>query len=71
MTNYNALYVQAQQNLSSLPVGNFRIADICDNPPAGLGRRFREDVDKGVYPNVKFVRYDERSDIYEKIDNPQ
>lgn len=71
MTNYNALYVQAQQNLLSLPVGNFRFADICDNPPAGLGRRFREDVDKGVYSNVKFVRYDERSDIYEKIDDPQ
>lgn len=67
MTNYNALYVQAQQKLSGLSAGEFRFADICDNPPAELGRRFREDVDKGVYPNVKFVRYDERSDIYEKI----
>ena len=67
MTNYNALYVLAKQKLSGLSVGEFRFADICNNPPAGLGRRFREDVDKGVYPNVKFVRYNKRSDIYEKI----
>lgn len=67
MTNYDALYVQAKKNLSGLSLGEFRFADICDNPPAGLGRRFREDVEKGVYPNVKFAHYDERSDIYEKM----
>ncbi len=71
MTNYNALYVQVKKNLSNLPLGEFRLADICNNPPAGLGKRFREDVGKGVYPGVKFVRYDERSDIYEKIDTPK
>lgn len=71
MAIYDALYEQAKQNLSNLRLGEFRFADICNSPPALLGKRFYEDVDKGVYPNVKLVRKDNRSEIYEKIEAPE
>lgn len=71
MAIYDALYEQAKQNLSNLRLGKFRFADICNNPPTHLGKRFYEDVKNGVYPNVKLVSKDNRSEIYEKIEAPE
>lgn len=69
MTNYNILYIQVQNNLRLLPKGSiFRLTDLCDNPPAGLGRIFRKDVVvKQLYPTVRWVRADKQSDIYKKL----
>lgn len=68
MTNHGLLYAQAQSKLKTIPVGSFfRLSDIVDNPPANLGRIFRNDVLKKRYPNVKRVSADERSVIYEKL----
>lgn len=71
MAIYDALYEQAKQNLSNLRLGEFRFADICNNPPALLGRRFYEDVINGVYPNVIHKGSDKISEIYEKIEAPE
>lgn len=69
MTNYSVLYARAQKNLTSRPEGVFRFADICDDPPAGLGRRFRNDVVRyKKFPNVRRIGADERSVLYEKFD---
>ncbi len=69
MTNYSVLYAQVQKNLASRPKGVFRLADICDNPPAGLGRCFRNDVVLyKKFPDVKRIGTDERSVLYEKFD---
>ncbi len=68
MTNHSVLYLQAQQNLIKLPKGRFRLRDICDNPPANLGRVFRNDVvTKKMYPNVKRIGADRQSVLYEKF----
>lgn len=68
MTNYNSLYQNALQNLSVRPAGTFRFTDICDNPPARLGRRFRDDiVIHNAYPNVRCIGVDARSLLYEKF----
>lgn len=67
MPNHLLLYAQARQNLSNLPLGEFRFANICDNPPARLGRRFYDDVKKGVYPNVIHIGHDKTSEKYKKI----
>ena len=68
MTNHQLLYKQAQMKLATLPIGKFRITDIIDNPPANLGRRFRDDVViYKIYPNVKRIDADRQSVIYEKF----
>ena len=68
MTNHNVLYTQAQTKLAARPNGRFRLADLVDNPPANLGKRFRNDVVMNkMYPNVKRVDVDEQSVIYEKF----
>lgn len=67
-TNHNLLYTQAQAKLASRPIGIFRLNDLVDNPPANLGRRFRQDVVVNErYPKVKRVGEDEQSVIYEKF----
>jgi len=68
MTNHKLLYAQAQNKLLTIPIGKFRFRDICDNPPANLGRVFRDDVVVNKsYPNIKRVGADNQSVIYEKI----
>lgn len=68
MTNHRALYTQAQAKLASRPLGEFRLNDLVDNPPARLGREFRDDVvQNNRYPNVRRVRADTQSIIYEKF----
>jgi len=68
MTNHKLLYAQAQTKLVILPTGEFRFSDICDNPPAGLGHVFRDDVVVNKrYPNIRRVGADEHSVIYEKL----
>ncbi|MEX1031711.1 MAG: hypothetical protein WDZ91_16925 [Paenibacillaceae bacterium] len=67
-TNHNLLYTQAQAKLASRSIGRFRLTDLVDNPPANLGRRFRNDVVvNNRYPNVKRVEADGQSVIYEKF----
>jgi|GEM_PF-2547368 hypothetical protein len=68
MTNHTALYEQAKIKLAKLPAGKFRLADICDNPPANLGRVFRNDVVvKKIYPDIRRIGVDDQSVIYEKL----
>lgn len=67
MTNHNLLYIQSISKLSLLPKGKFRFADICDNPPARLGLRFRDDVVKNkCFPNIKCIGFDNQSTLYIK-----
>lgn len=66
-TNHNALYGIAKSNLATRSAGYFRVADICDNPPCQLGKRFAVDVKRGLYTDVKYVKTDRRSAIYEKL----
>jgi len=68
MTNHNVLYAQAQIKLLAIPIGKFRFTDICDNPPANLGRIFRDDVVVNKkYTNIRRVGADNQSVIYEKF----
>ena len=68
MTNYKLLYSEIEMKLKSTPLGIFRLADLIDNPPAKLGRDFRDAVVlKNRYPNIKRVGADRRSVIYEKF----
>ena len=68
MTNHNVLYTQAQTKLATRPIGRFRLSDLVDNPPANLGKKFRNDVVViKKYPNVKRVGADGQSIIYEKF----
>ena len=67
MTNYKVLYGQAQAKLAIMPTGKFRLNDLVDNPPARLGRQFRDDVVlNNIYPNVRRICADAQSVIYEK-----
>ena len=66
MTNYQTLYREIPARLNALPEGPFRLSDICDNPPAGLGRIFRNDVIAGKFSGIRRIDADERSVIYEK-----
>ncbi len=68
MTNHKILYTQAQTELAARPNGLFRLTDLVDNPPANLGRKFRNDVViNKLYPNVRRIGTDEQSVIYEKF----
>ncbi len=68
MTNHNVLYTQAQTKLAARPIGRFMLSDLLDNPPANLGKKFRNDVVVNKrYPNVKRVGADGQSVIYEKF----
>ncbi len=68
MTNHRALYAQAIQKLGLMPKGIFRFNDLCDNPPANLGRVFRDDmVIRKLYPNVRRIGADKQSVLYEKF----
>ncbi|APQ08121.1 TPA_asm: hypothetical protein GYO74_14095 [Listeria monocytogenes] len=68
MTNHNVLYTQAQTKLAARPIGRFRLSDLVDNPPANLGKKFRNDVVVNKrYSNVKRVGADGQSVIYEKF----
>lgn len=68
MTNYVILYNQALAELTRIPVGTqFRLTDICDNPPTGLGRIFRNDVVvKKRFPGIVQIYVGYPCDIYEK-----
>lgn len=67
MTDHNMLYNDALKKLKTIPDGKFRFANICDNPPTRLGRRFRDDVVKHKrFSDVKCIGADSRSTIYEK-----
>lgn len=68
MTNHSVLYQQAVANLAKISNGKFRLTDLVDNPPANLGRKFRNEV--VVYKrflNVRRVGADSQSIIYEKF----
>ena len=68
MTNHNVLYAQAQIKLAARPIGRFRLTDLVDNPPANLGKKFRNDVVVNkLYPNIKRIGVDGQSVIYEKF----
>ena len=68
MTNHNVLYAQAQIKLAARPIGKFRLTDLVDNPPANLGKKFRNDVVVNkLYPNIKRIGVDGQSVIYEKF----
>ena len=68
MTNHDALYAKAQINLTNRKIGKFRLSDLIDNPPAALGRKFRNDVVIfKKYPNVRRIGVDAQSVIYEKF----
>ncbi len=68
MTNHHVLSAQIPSKLAALPIGPFRLNDIFDNPPARLGRTFRDDVViYKKYPNIKRSDADEQSLIYEKL----
>lgn len=68
MTDHKTLYTVAQIKLAARPIGRFRLTDLIDNPPANLGRKFRDDVVVNkLYPNIKRVDVDEQSVIYEKF----
>lgn len=66
MTDFHALYKDVPGRLEKLPKGYFRFSDLCDNPPAGLGRIFRNDVAAGRFSGVRRVGADCRSVVYEK-----
>lgn len=62
-------YEESLKNLSSIPVGVFRYADLYKNLPAPaiLGLIFRNDVVKNKrFPDVTCKGYDSRSTLYEK-----
>ncbi len=68
MTNHSVLNAQIPSKIAILPIGPFRVTDLVDNPPANLGRTFRNDVVVyKKYPNIKRVGADNQSVIYEKI----
>ena len=68
MTDHKTLYTVSQIKLAARPIGRFRLTDLIDNPPANLGRKFRDDVVVNkLYPNIKRVDVDEQSVIYEKF----
>ena len=58
MTNHNVLYAQAQIKLAARPIGKFRLTDLVDNPPANLGKKFRNDVvvNKLLNCNIKCIK---------------
>lgn len=61
------LKAQIPNRIATLPNGPFRLTDLIDNPPANLGRTFRNDVVNNRYSNVKRVGTDNQSVIYEKF----
>jgi len=66
VTDHDTLYAKAQINL--INIGKFRLSDLIDNPPAVLGRKFRNDVVIfKKYPNVRRMGVDAQSVIYEKF----
>ncbi|MCB6993432.1 hypothetical protein LI177_08060 [bacterium 210820-DFI.6.37] len=70
MTNHDTLYVEVEKNLAARGPGRFRLTDLCNNPPARLGRRFRDDVViHKKFPDVRRVTADRQSIIYEKFNS--
>lgn len=68
MTNHSALYQHAVANLATITNGRFRLTDLVDNPPANLGRKFRNAVVVHKrFPNIRRVGADSQSIIYEKF----
>jgi len=68
VTDHDTLYAKAQINLINIGIGKFRLSDLIDNPPAVLGRKFRNDVVIfKKYPNVRRMGVDAQSVIYEKF----
>lgn len=67
MTSFDRLYEKVVEGVEDLGKGLFRLADIIPNPPAVMGRKFRDDVVKrNRFKGVKRVGADEQSVIYEK-----
>ena len=59
---------EIEKELNKLPIGTFRLRDICRTPQAHLGHIFRDEiVRKKRFPNVKRIGRDKESIIYKKF----
>jgi hypothetical protein len=66
MNDYRNLYNQALANISSRPIGLFKLNELLDNPPALLGVWLYEDVANNKIANVRWSTKMEVN-IYEKV----